>query len=296
MPLCDTRTVVLIGQLTDTHVLARDDSETEVFVDNNARLVDVVASINAETSPVDVVIGTGDLTNDGQADQYDALGEMLASLHAPFLALPGNHDDRDLIRSTFPSTPWIDADHASWVTAVDGVRIIGLDSTVPGEHGGAIDVERSSWLDGVLSDRFDGPTMLAMHHPPFASGIWWMDTYGFPGLDLLEAVLTAHPVDRIMCGHLHRPMASMFAGAPAQVGMATVQQVELDFRADGPVAVIDNPVGYQLHQVTHDAIVTHARYIRVEPPIIPTWAAEFSPRSSVFDEPTGGPARAEQRR
>jgi 3',5'-cyclic AMP phosphodiesterase CpdA len=274
--LCDTRPVVLIGQLTDTHVLARDDTDTEVFVDNNARLHDAVAAINAETTPVDIVVGTGDLTNDGRADQYGALAEMLADLDRPFLALPGNHDDRELLRSTFPDTPWIDGDHASWAVTVGDVRIVGLDSTDPGSHGGLIDEGRSAWLAGVLADDHDGPTLLAMHHPPYTSGIWWMDQNGFEGLDLLDAVLTANPVDRIVCGHLHRPMTATFAGAPAQVGMSTVQHVELDFRPDAPVAVIDDPVGYQLHQVTGNSIVTHSRYIRTGPPVVPSWAGEFS--------------------
>ncbi|WP_051071332.1 metallophosphoesterase [Ilumatobacter coccineus] len=275
MLLCDTRFVALIGQLTDTHVLARDDQETEVFVDNNARLVDAVASIRAETTPVDVLIGTGDLANSGHPAEYEALLELLEPLDVPFLALGGNHDVRELLRSSFPGTPWVDAEHASWSTVVAGVRLVGLDSTTPGEHGGRLDEERCDWLDGVLRAPFDGPTLLAMHHPPFASGIRWMDMHGFPGLDLLDEVLTAHPVDRILCGHLHRPMASTFAGAPAQVGMSTVQHVALDLRPDAPVAVIDNPVGYQLIDVRPDSIVAHSRYIRTAAPVIPAWASEF---------------------
>lgn len=275
MRLCDTRSVALIGHLTDTHVLARDDQDSEVFVDNNARLVDAVASLDAEPEPVDVVVATGDLANDGRPAEYEALLELLEPLEVPLLALGGNHDVRELLRASFPSTPWVDADHASWVTDVAGVRLVGLDSTAPGEHGGRLDEERCSWLDGVLSTPFDGPTLLAMHHPPFASGIRWMDMNGFPGLDLLAEVLTAHPVDRILCGHLHRPMSSTFAGAPAQVGMSTVQHVALDLRPDAPVAVIDNPVGYQLVQVRPDSIVVHSRYIRTAAPIIPDWASEF---------------------
>ena len=80
-----------------------------------------------------VVLGTGDLTNWARPGEYERLAELLAPLTVPFLALPGNHDDRDLLRATFPTTPWIDAAHASWVTTVgagdERVRIVGLDST-----------------------------------------------------------------------------------------------------------------------------------------------------------------------
>ena len=96
--------------------------------------------------------------------------------------------------------------HASWVTEVGGVRIVGLDSTVPGEPGAEVDEERERWLRDVLAVEFDGVTILAMHHPPFATGVGWMDASGFVGLDRLEAVLVANPVDKVVCGHFHRPV------------------------------------------------------------------------------------------
>ena len=110
--------VVLVGQLTDTHVAASGPDGApldELYVDNNARLVSAVASINAEAPALDVLLGTGDLTNWARPAEYDILAELLAPLVVPFLPLPGNHDDRDLLRATFPDAPWIDAAHASWV-------------------------------------------------------------------------------------------------------------------------------------------------------------------------------------
>lgn len=265
---------MLIAQLTDTHVAPLDDGD-ELFVDNNARMIEAVARLDAEDPAPAVVVGTGDLTNDGKPAEFDALATLLEPLAVPFLPIPGNHDDRELMRATFPDVPWVDADHASWVTAIEGIRLVGLDSVRPGHPGGGFDDERERWLRGVLATSFgDGPTILAVHHPPFTTGIGWMDRAGFEGLQRLEAVLAEHPVDKVICGHLHRPVTSTIAGIPVQVGPSTVQSVELGLADDAPIELLVDPVGYLLHRVDGRRIVTHTRYIATgEQPFVPGWAA-----------------------
>lgn len=267
---------LLVAQLTDTHVVdpALDPhSHEELFVDNNAQLALAVGRINAESPAMSAVLATGDLTNWALPVEYEALADLLRPLRAPVLALAGNHDERESIRAAFPGLPWARADHASWVIDVGGidttigrtptVRIAGLDSTRPGEPGGEFDDAREAWLRSVLSTEpsHRGPTILAMHHPPFSSGIAWMDAAGFVGLDRLEAVLTDHPVERIVCGHLHRPMLSTIAGIPAQVGPATVHHVDLDLAPDAGVSLVTDPIGYQILRITDHGIVTHTRYL-----------------------------------
>jgi Icc protein len=279
---------VLIGQLTDTHVVALDADgrcPDEVWVDNNDRLVSAVAGLNAEAPAMAAVLGTGDLTNWGRPAEYVNLAALLGPLTVPFLPIPGNHDDRDLLRSTFPDMPWVDADHASWVTVVSGVRLVGLDSTIPGQPGAEFDAAREEWLRSVLAGVHDGPTLLAVHHPPFVTGVGWMDRAGFIRLDRLTAVLTDHPVDRVLSGHFHRPVTSTIAGIPAQVCLSTVQHVDLDLAPDAGVSLIVDPVGYQIHRVSRSGIVTHTRYIETHDidngdversgRIIPSWAADY---------------------
>lgn len=281
--MCDTALVgatesrpVLIGQLTDTHVLAVDDTETEAFVDNNARLADALASIGRETPALDAVVMTGDLTDDGRPEQYDALVDLLAVADVPLLVLPGNHDDPDSLRDRFPATPWADEPHASWVAEVGGVRIVGLDSTRAGHHGGQIDERRARWLRDVLSEPHSGATLLAMHHPPFLTGVHWMDEGGIDGVERLADVLVDRPVDRVICGHLHRSVVGSIGGVACQIGMSTVQHVHLDLGERATVAVVDDPVGYQIHRVDGRDVVTHARFIRSGSPIVPAWAADYA--------------------
>ncbi len=249
---------MLLGQITDTHVID-PDADYERYVDNNALLSRAIAAANEERPSLDAVLMTGDLVNTGHPREYELLAELVAEIDRPVLALPGNHDTRDGVRATFPDLPWADADHASWVTDVGDVTIVGLDSTIPGLPGAEIDDERATWLEAALAGAGDR-VVLALHHPPFASGIQWMDRSGFIGLDRLVDVLHRHPVERILCGHLHRSMQSAVAGVPTVVAPSTVQHVDLDLADDAPVSLILDPVGYAIHHVTDNGWVTHTRW------------------------------------
>ena len=103
-----------------------------------------------------------------------------------------------------------------------------------------------------------------------------MDRSGFVGLDRLAGVLSDHPVERVVCGHLHRPITSSVAGIPVQVGLSTVEHVALDLAPGADVTLVQEPVGYQLHRVTGRDVVTHTRYIdNGAQPYRPAWAAEM---------------------
>lgn len=266
---------MLVAQLTDTHVVA-DPSLHELYIDNNERLVSAVASLNAESPKPELVLLTGDLTNTGAHDEYEVLAGLLADLTIPTLAIPGNHDTRDNIRKLFSHLDWADADHASCVVDTNGpdgpMRFVGLDSTTPGKPGASFDAERSAWLVDAIEGA-PGRVALALHHPPFLTGIEWMDNNGFVGLADLEAVLADHPVERIMSGHIHRSITTTVAGITAVTCPSTIHHVDLDLTPDAPVSLILDPPSYLLHQINPSTWVTHQRFFNTgEPRIFPSWA------------------------
>lgn len=246
--MTSSSSTVLIGQLTDTHVVADADVASDVgqyTVDNNGRLAAAVESIVAESPALDALVVTGDLTDTSHPDSFVTLTCELAKIDVPVLALPGNHDTRGATRRAFPDAGWVDADHLSWVHDVSGVRVIGLDSTRPGYHGAEFDEDRADFLRGVLAVPHPGPTLLAMHHPPFVTGVEWMDRAGFVGLDRFTELIAEHPgaVDKVVCGHLHRSITSVVAGVPVQVGISTVQHVALDLASRSEPLLVHDPVG-----------------------------------------------------
>jgi len=266
---------MLVAQLTDTHVIA-DPSLHELYIDNNDRLRSAIAALNAESPRPELVLLTGDLTNTGADDEFAILADLLGELEIPALAIPGNHDTRDGIRSLFPDLAWAEGGHASCIVDVEGpdgaIRFIGLDSITPGEPGASFDAERRSWLIDAI-DAAPGRSVLALHHPPFATGIEWMDRSGFVGLSEFEDVLTEHPVERIFAGHIHRSITTTVAGITTITCPSTIHHVDLDLEPDAPVSLILDPPSYLLHQMTAGGWVTHQRFFHNDAERIhPQWA------------------------
>ena len=143
------------------------------------------------------------------------------------------------------------------------MRIIGLDTLVPGEGGGALCSDRLRWIDCALATAPDRPSLVLMHHPPFVTGISRMDRLGLDGTAAFADIIRRYPqVERIACGHLHRAIESRFAGTVAGTAPSTAHQIVLDLRTDARISFAFEPPGYQLHYWREDAgLVTHTAAI-----------------------------------
>jgi 3',5'-cyclic AMP phosphodiesterase CpdA len=255
----------LIAQISDLHLKA-GGRLTYGVVDTLAALRRAVDHINASKQRPDVVVISGDLVDFGRADEYAVLRPELERLHMPFYLVPGNHDDRENLLAAFADHAWLPLSAAGpldWVVEEHPVRLIGLDTTVPGEHGGRLDYVQLDWLNTQLSRRPDVPTVLVLHHPPFITGIGHMDLAPFGNAAALEEVISRHPqVERLLCGHLHRPMQRRFGGSVACVCPGTSHQIVLDLDEAAPAHFNLEPAGYVLHRwhpeqglVSHNAVL-----------------------------------------
>ena len=170
---------MLIAQISDFHVRAHG-AESTFGIDNNTNLSAAVAMLNHLDPAPDVVIGTGDLVNRGRPEEYLALRDLLAPLDAPIYLIPGNHDTARYLRETFSDHDYLasEDEFLSYVVDRYPLRLIGVDSTLPDAHNGAVCLERLAWLRSRLEEAPERPTLLFMHHPPFKTGIWWMDGIG----------------------------------------------------------------------------------------------------------------------
>lgn len=238
---------MLIAQITDCHMTEPGELVAD-RVDPEPPLRRAVSMIN--DMAVDLVIGTGDLVNDGRPAEYDRLQPILADLSAPFLPLPGNHDDRRELRARFPILPaGSPADPIDHVVEIGGVRVVCLDTVVPGRHDGELTDDQLRWLDVVLADAPGVTTIVAQHHPPVPSGIPVMDRYGLAGADAEAAVIARHPsVVAVVAGHYHRALHQRFGGSVVTCGPSTAVQLALRFDLDR-AAYCSDPTGFMLHRV-----------------------------------------------
>jgi len=254
---------MIIAQITDFHIRAPGKLAYRV-VDTASYLAAAVRCIGALSPLPDIVVATGDLTDFGRPDEYDLLRELLAPLNCPVYVVPGNHDQRDAMRNAFAEQALLPPSGFLQYT-VDHypVRLVALDTLIPGEGGGRLCAERLAWLDRRLAEAPDRPTVIIMHHPPFRTGIAHMDRIGLDGSDAFAEVLARHPqVERVFCGHLHRSIqARIGPHAIASTAPSTAHQVALDLDPNGTSAFVMEPPGYHLHLRTDTGFVSHTGLI-----------------------------------
>jgi 3',5'-cyclic AMP phosphodiesterase CpdA len=256
---------MLICQLTDLHVrppgvASSRVSETNMMVERALRVVS-----QFEPRP-DVVVITGDLTDCGLDAEYILLADMLwRHLKMPVYVIPGNHDRRVTLREQLAHLPGVTA-HPHFVQyAIDEhpVRLVMLDTVVPGAGHGELCEERLRWLDETLAARPDVPTLVGMHHPPFICGIEHMDQIALRHPERFVEVIARHrQVERVICGHHHRPIVTRLAHTICSISPGVSHQVELELRPGMPGFMVMEPAAFQLHAWSEaHGLVSHTAYV-----------------------------------
>lgn len=256
---------MLICQISDLHIKAPGALSYRV-VDTAGALRRCVAHILGLPQRPDLVVATGDLTDFGRPDEYLHLRELLAPLHPmPVYLMPGNHDDRDALRAAFPDHPYLRETRGFIQYAIDAppLRLLALDTVVPGASGGELDAARLAWLEARLAEAPGRPTVILMHHPPFQTGIGHMDQIRLADPDAFEAIVRRHPsIERVLCGHLHRIIQVRFGGTIAASCPSPAHQVVLDLSPDAANAFVLEPPGFQLHWWDDAAgLVSHTAFV-----------------------------------
>jgi len=254
---------MIIAQISDLH--ARPWGCTAYGdVDTNGMLQRSVAAILGLSKRPDCVIATGDLTDCGLDEEYAVVRECLAPLQMPVFVIPGNHDRREtLVRALGDRYTYLPRDGSFLQYTIDDfpVRMIALDSVVPGETHGELCTERLAWLEHRLAERRGCPTILLIHHPPFLTGIATMDALGCrDGSAALATIVARHPeIERIVAGHYHRPITVRWAGTIGYAAPSTAHQVALDLRPGEPTHFVLEPPGFTIHTWSQQTgVVSHA--------------------------------------
>jgi Icc protein len=239
----------VVAQLSDVHVV----EEGQLLlgrIDTITYLQAAVEHLATLEPRPDLVLVTGDLTGDGRPEEYEQLAKLLAGVPSPMLLIPGNHDDTAAMATVLtPPTSAVAVPRSlGWQAVVDvgPLRVVGLDSTLPGSPSGRLGPERLTWLDDVLAAS-TAPTIVAVHHPPFATGIGHMDTMALEDADAFGDVIARHPhVVRVVVGHVHRAITTGWRGTVVTIAPSGAHQVALDL-GDGLARWRREPPGVLLH-------------------------------------------------
>jgi len=256
--------MLLVAQITDMHIRPSGKKAYGV-VDTEAMLRAAVKSILAQNRQPDVVVGTGDLTDCGLVEEYELLRDLLKPLSMPVYLIPGNHDRRDNLRRVFGGQGYLPeaGDYLHYTVEDRPLRLIALDTVVPGKGHGEMDAARLAWLGARLDEQPDRPTLIFMHHPPFPTGIQHMDSINCRNGEALAAVLKGRSnVERVVCGHHHRSIQIRWAGTIGSIAPSVAHQVVLDLMPHEDSTFTMEPPGYHLHLWRPDhGVITHTAFI-----------------------------------
>ncbi|MDQ1184468.1 phosphodiesterase [Agrobacterium larrymoorei] len=259
--------MMLIAQITDLHIrphgmLAYGVSETNLYAEHA-----IHALLRLDPRP-ECVIVTGDLTDCGLVEEYEIIRTLFDRLPMPVYCVPGNHDRREEFRSTFADLDYLPVSGLlDFVTSCGPIRIIGLDTLVPGESHGALRPETLSFLSDTLAAAPDAPTLVMLHHPPFETGIGHMDRVGLlEGVAEFERIIADHPqVQRVLCGHVHRAIQTIFGGTLCQIAPSVAHQVALDLTPEAASCFVLEAPQFLLHRFSQGRFVTHTAQVERAP-------------------------------
>nr|WP_259651485.1 3',5'-cyclic-AMP phosphodiesterase [Pseudomonas sp. NCCP-436] len=192
-------TPVLLVQLSDSHLFGETDGRL-LGMNTGDSLRRVVEQVRQEQPRIDLILATGDLSQDGSLASYQRFRQLTASLDAPIRWLAGNHDEPPPMEMACADSDLLDPifDLGAW-------RVILLNSSVPGSVPGRLAESQLTLLERALSEAPQRYHLICLHHHPVPIGSKWMDPIGLRNPEALFAILDRHPRARaLLWGHIHQ--------------------------------------------------------------------------------------------
>jgi len=255
---------MILAQISDPH-LSLPGARLFGGYDADTAFSAVLARVAGFDPRPDIVLLTGDLTENGTPEEYANFKRLVAGIDLPMVAIPGNHDRRAAFAAALAPTgiaigsaPWFHLTIEGWP-----LRLIGLDSLGnDGESRGVLCSERLEWLAERLAEN-DGPTLVFLHHQPFATGIPFVDANVCLNGASLGNLIAAHPdVVGVLCGHVHRPVQRTWANTIGMICPGVAWQVPLDISPTGRPRLEPQNPGWALHFWTsEEGLVSHTEYL-----------------------------------
>lgn len=191
---------IRVIQITDTHVLG-DPTASLMGIPTLATLAIVLRDIEQRHRSLELLLVTGDLSQDGTANSYRLLQGVLGKIGVPVVCIPGNHDDPQMMSQVLPN----DCIRIKQAVDLGNWRIVSVDSTLKDAVHGAVSRAELARLDRQLADANPRHCLVTIHHPPVRLDSRWMDDIGLVNGEDLFQVLDRHANVRALAwGHAHQ--------------------------------------------------------------------------------------------
>jgi 3',5'-cyclic-AMP phosphodiesterase len=258
---------VIIAQISDSHITIKNG-----VIDLNAKqaLERAINYINQLSETPDVVLLTGDCADSGDMAEYQQVQELLNQLPMPAYVIPGNHDDRKQMLEVFGTQGKNSLEGFMQYVIDDGpLRLIALDTNIPGRDEGQLCNDRLAWLEAQLREEPSRPTVIFMHHPPFSTGVAIVDAMGLMNADAFGNLIEQHKqVEAILSGHVHSTFVRRYRGTVAITCGSTSHQMTIDLkRPKGMTVTKESPVCLLHTWQESTGLLTHTSLIADHGPV-----------------------------
>lgn len=225
-------------------------------LDPHGNLDACLRHVDRHHDDANLIVVSGDLTEQGDVAAYRALAERLAYVRAPVRLMLGNHDDRGNFRTIFPDA-FDKSRFLQNVTSTAEGLVVTLDTLEQGCVEGHLCLERLAWLDARLLEAGGQPVFLFLHHPPFDIHIPSLDSSRLKASEDLLAVLRRHGnVRYIFAGHVHRQVSGLWHGIPFSTLPGTSHQSAPTFDGGG-FAISFEPPAYSVIFLNQTSVTIH---------------------------------------
>ena len=232
-----TRTYRIL-HMSDIHITA--DGHDAEGVDADASLRQMLQDLEG-VEALDGIVVSGDLADDGSIDAYSVVLERIGAFAGdrgiPQIYAMGNHDDRVNFQTVLGSGHLSsagrdigtarDGQERAAVSHIGGLRVVTLDSLVPGDVYGQLTQHQLSWLSSVLATPAPDGSIVVLHHPPLDLPTHPLGPTVLRNRDELGEVLAGSDVLVVLCGHLHMQIAGSLAGVPVVASPGVVTRIDL---------------------------------------------------------------------
>ncbi|QSX34311.1 3',5'-cyclic-AMP phosphodiesterase [Shewanella avicenniae] len=240
---------VRLVQITDPHLFA--DAEGHLLGVNTASsLKAVVSTVKALSYPADLLLATGDISQDFSAQSYRNFVEAVAPLHLPCHYLPGNHDDLRIM------TLHMQGKHVygQQRVIVGNWQIILLDSTVHGKPGGHLAESQFALIRKAIAAEPDKHVLLVMHHNPIHVQCTWLDQHWMDnGAEFIAEMASYPQVKGMLWGHVHQALEQTITGQHGPINLMATPSTCIQFKPLSPYFALDMvQPGYRLLELHAD--------------------------------------------
>lgn len=234
-----------IIHISDTHLLQNSNGEL-LGVKTSESFQAVVELVKEREKKIDLILLSGDLSQDGSEKSYQNLASMLKIFQVPIYYAPGNHDNLKQMEHVFPLENISNQHHI----LIQNWQIIMLNSHKNRCVEGHLDESQFQLLEKAFIDYPDYHTLIMLHHHPVKVGSKWLDQLNLENSDAFWNVLNKYQAKKIVLfGHVHQAHHEIKNGVPCYSAPSTCVQFK---PKQNDFAIEKMPQGYRWVELYQD--------------------------------------------